>query len=234
MLDEAVGRAEDFLGFRIVCSNLQDVQRAAQLFTEAIEAGSVTVKRRDYIESPKSSGYRAIHLLFRSEVKIGSEALSIGCEIQIRTLAQDAWGHLSHEDIYKGSPSRRLLEKTRRLSEVLARADRVAEGIRSEVVKPKKGRRPQAGAPLTRSSIAFVYHRAFGEHPPNYIVEWILREYGIESSRKRLFQFAAGSNSLLADGVGEAAVIAKALDRLAIFPLEATADAVLHFFQLGF
>lgn len=116
-----------------VQSNLQDVRRAAQLFADAIEASTVTVKRRDYNESPKSSGYRAIHLLFRSEVKIGSDALSIGCEIQIRTLVQDAWGHLSHEDIYKGSPSRRLMAKTRKLSEVLARADRIAEGIRSEV-----------------------------------------------------------------------------------------------------
>lgn len=57
--EQAVERAEDFLGLRIVCNNLQDVHRAAQLVTEALEAEKINVTRRDYIEAPKSSGYRA-------------------------------------------------------------------------------------------------------------------------------------------------------------------------------
>jgi len=181
--EQAVERAEDFLGLRIVCNNLQDVYRAAELVTEALEGAKVKVKRRDYIAAPKSSGYRAIHLLLGSEMKIGSDAMTIGCEIQIRTLAQDVWGHLSHEDIYKGDASGRLVQKTRRLSEILSRADRIAEEIRREVVRPRKGRKPTVGAALNRSSIAFLYHRAFGEYAPDYLVESILREFGSASLR---------------------------------------------------
>jgi len=181
--EEAVERAEDFLGLRIVCNNLQDVYRTAQLVTEALEAAKTKVRRKDYIEEPKSSGYRAIHLLLENEMKIGSDEMTIGCEIQIRTLAQDVWGHLSHEDVYKGDASRSLVEKTRRLSEILSRADRIAEEIRNEVIKPRKGRRPPAGATLTMSSIAFLYHRAFGEYAPDYLVESVLREFGNASIR---------------------------------------------------
>jgi ppGpp synthetase/RelA/SpoT-type nucleotidyltranferase len=175
---QAVERAEDFLGLRIVCNNLQDVHRAAELVTGALEATKIKVTRKDYIQAPKGSGYRAIHLLLKNELRIGSDAMTIGCEIQIRTLAQDVWGHLSHEDIYKGTASRRLIDKTRRLSDILSRADRVAEEIRREVVRPRKGRKPSAGAVLNRSSIAFLYHRAFGEYAPDYVVESILREFG--------------------------------------------------------
>jgi len=181
--EQAVEHAEDFLGLRIVCNNLQDVHRTAQLVTEALEAEKIDVTRRDYIEVPRSSGYRAIHLLLKSEMKIGTDAMTIGCEIQIRTLAQDVWGHLSHEDIYKGNASAALIEKTRRLSGILSRADRIAEEIRREVVRPRRGRKPAAGALLNRSSVAFLYHRAFGEYAPDYLVESILREFGNASLR---------------------------------------------------
>jgi ppGpp synthetase/RelA/SpoT-type nucleotidyltranferase len=175
---ESFERAEDLVGFRVVCSNLQDVRRAAQLITAALEGERIKVRERNYIEAPKNSGYRAIHLLFQSEVRIGEDAMNVGCEIQIRTLAQDMWAHLSHEDIYKGDVPPRLIERTRRLSEILWRADRVAEQIRREVVKPRKGRRPAPGAMLNRSSIAFLYRRAFGQDAPDYLAPLILREFG--------------------------------------------------------
>lgn len=109
--------------------------------------------------------------------------MTIGCEIQIRTLAQDVWSHLSHEDIHKGNASAALIEKTRRLSGILSRADRIAEEICRDVVRPRRGRKPSAGALLNRSVVAFLYHRAFGEYAPDYLVESIRREFGNASLR---------------------------------------------------
>lgn len=177
-LEEALDKVGDFLGVRVVCNNLQDVERAAELIQAALEKDGSKVRRRDYIQSPLSSGYRAVHLLFRPEVKIGSESIILGCEVQLRTLLQDSWAHLAHDDIYKGSVSGPLAHKTRRLAETLARADRIAEQIRVRVARPRTGRRPAADAVLTRSSIAFLYHRAFNENPPEYVVESTLREFG--------------------------------------------------------
>lgn len=177
-LEQAITKVSDFIGFRIVCNNLQDVERTAQLIQENLERAGFRVRRRDYIRSPLNTGYRAIHLLFKVNVTIASETLTLGSEIQIRTLLQDTWGHLSHADIYKEQVSESLLGQTKRLADTLARADRIAEQIRRRVVRPAAGKMPTAGAPLTRSSVAFIYHRAFNEYPPEYVAESTLREFG--------------------------------------------------------
>jgi ppGpp synthetase/RelA/SpoT-type nucleotidyltranferase len=192
-LEDAISRAGDFVGFRIVCNNIQDVRRAVALITEKLEKDGLDVKVRDYIKSPLKDGYRACHLLFRSEVALGKESMEFGCEIQIRTCLQDSWGKLSHTDIYKSKPPATLVHKMERLSSLLARADRIAEEIRCQVVRPQRGRRPSVGAALTTSAIAFIYRTRFGENPPEYLVRSILRDYGSTSLR------ADGLDTLLND-----------------------------------
>lgn len=178
-LKQAITEAWDFIGFRIVCNNLQDVERAAQVIQEKLEGDGLIVRRRDYVNKPRSSGYRAIHLLVQIPVALGSESMTLGCEVQIRTFLQDAWGRLSRADIYQSQVPKSLSDKAKRLAEVLARADRLAEEIRQQVIRPRRGhRKPAAGAPLTRPAIAFVYRRAFGEDPPGYLVESTLQDYG--------------------------------------------------------
>jgi len=93
--NEMFERCEDFLGMRMVCNNLQDVLRAADLVQQSLEAQGLRVERRDYIAEPVFTGYRAIHILTRYPVTAGKRSMNVGCEVQIRTLLQDAWARLS-------------------------------------------------------------------------------------------------------------------------------------------
>jgi putative GTP pyrophosphokinase len=54
------------------------------------------VERKGEEQSFREFGYRSVHLNLR---------LSSGnfCEIQIRTILQDAWAEVEHEIVYKGS-----------------------------------------------------------------------------------------------------------------------------------
>lgn len=121
-----------------------------------------------------------MHLRFNPIVALGSDSMQIGCEVQIRTRLQDAWGELSRADIYKNQDALpgSLIGQMERLAKALARADRIADQIRQQVSRPYRGRRPPEGAPLSASALAFIYRRAFGADPPVYLVESVLNEFG--------------------------------------------------------
>jgi putative GTP pyrophosphokinase len=59
------------------------------------------LKVKDYIETPKESGYKSYHMICEIDVPLGNVLVPVKCEIQIRTLLMDAWSSLEHEIIYK-------------------------------------------------------------------------------------------------------------------------------------
>jgi len=144
---------DDLLGIRIICTNLSDVFALRDALVEyfparafagttgdgadsyAIEEGSL----RNYISDdpgPKDSGYRAFHLNLMTQVaKPGGGWEVVRCEIQIRTHLQESWGELTHEDTYKpGGPVSEFVETLgRRMAEVLAVMDGLAEDLRTEL-----------------------------------------------------------------------------------------------------
>jgi ppGpp synthetase/RelA/SpoT-type nucleotidyltranferase len=182
-IDETIEKCWDFVGFRVVCNNLQDVSRAAHLFEKALQKAGLTPKVHDYIAKPQPTGYRAIHITCPVKVSFGTDELTLGCEIQIRTRLQDAWGHLSRSELYRKNVPVSLVEKAAELAETLAKADAVAEEIRKQVTKPRKGEKPAADALLTAEAIAFIYARAFGEEAPDYVVEATLQLIGDKKIR---------------------------------------------------
>jgi len=190
---EMFERCEDFLGMRMVCNNLQDVHRAADLIHQSFEGQGLEVERRDYIAKPLA-GYRAIHILTRYPVTAGKHSLMVGCEVQIRTFLQDAWARLSRQDLYRSSIPRELIKQFEAMSNSLAEADALAEGVRLEITKPVKGQKPSVDAQVTDTSLAFIYQRAFKEEPPSYLVEWMLKKISDASVR------ADALDALLQDG----------------------------------
>jgi len=130
---DAVYEIGDLVRGRIVCANLEDVNRIRELILE--ELGSeVIVKTYDYIDKPLDSGYRALHLSLNLEVFINSNSFDfhhVLCELQIRTILQDSWAELVHYDIYKHGTElpADLLERSKDLAENLAAADTIAERI---------------------------------------------------------------------------------------------------------
>lgn len=181
--EEAIEKCGDFVGFRVVCNNLQDVYRAADLFERALRQRGLATERQDYIEKPKETGYRAIHIACPIDVAFAGDKMTLWCEVQVRTRLQDSWGNLSREELYRRKVPDRLLKRMTELSDTLARADAVAEEIRVEVSKPRKGERPEPGGPITASAISFIFHRAFSTDPPDYLVESTLEQIGKQSVR---------------------------------------------------
>jgi ppGpp synthetase/RelA/SpoT-type nucleotidyltranferase len=97
---KALTKAQDLVGLRIICHNLQEVRRVADLLETTLVSDNFNVKRDDYITNPKRGGYRAIHLVFQMPISLGNDEAKLGCEIQVRSLLQDSWAELSHAEIY--------------------------------------------------------------------------------------------------------------------------------------
>jgi ppGpp synthetase/RelA/SpoT-type nucleotidyltranferase len=174
--DQAVRECEDLLGLRMVCNNLQDVERAADLIEKSLKEIGSEVERKDYIAKPVFTGYRAIHLLTRIPITVGPVSLAVGCEVQIRTLLQDAWAKLSRADLYRSKIPEKLLKQFAAMAESLTEADALAEQVRVEISLPVPGKKPAEGAVISEFSLSFIYQRAFKEEPPSYLVEWMLKK----------------------------------------------------------
>ncbi|MET9186053.1 hypothetical protein [Streptomyces tendae] len=142
-LEEIPEVIDDLVGLRVTCNNKSDVQRVVDLVRalKVFQAGQEPVLEqqdgsfRDYLEQPKPSGYRAIHINLCTSVSAGLKRKVITCELQIRTLLQDGWGELTHEDTYKPGSTPPALVKTlsRRMADLLAAVDDIAQDLRQEL-----------------------------------------------------------------------------------------------------
>lgn len=93
----------DIAGIRVICSYVDDIYHIATLLyaQEDIEL----VRVRDYIETPKESGYRSLHIVMKVPVNFSNGRHMVPVEIQIRTIAMDFWASLEHELRYKSAAS---------------------------------------------------------------------------------------------------------------------------------
>lgn len=129
------------------------------------------IRREDYIDDPKDSGYRSLHLFLPLDVGEALAPRYVTCEVQVRTLLQHAWAELSHEDIYKfreGLPGD-LRDRVRDLGEFLATADGQASEVRNRVMELRE---PPAGRPdlstVTDEGLTFLFATTFGREPADY------------------------------------------------------------------
>lgn len=175
----AAYKVDDMVGLRLVCNNLQDVERTAAAVRTALEAEGLAVMTLDYVRRPKNDGYRAIHLYTR--FKADGEA--IGCEVQIRSLLQNAWGELSRADLYKSAVPPALKRAMKHLGDELAKADRIADPIRTQLSRPRRGKPPEGGRRLNSARVINLFSATFGREPPEWLVETTL--LGIRSATVR-------------------------------------------------
>lgn len=96
---EDIFRINDIVGIRILVFNKTDAYNLLNLIDTKWNDREIT--KEDYIKNPKPSGYRAIHLNMECSSELKGEKVNVPTEIQIKTLAQDLWSVLSHEDLYK-------------------------------------------------------------------------------------------------------------------------------------
>lgn len=131
----------DIAGLRIICNNKSDVYKAFELIKQlSRERPELVIKEKsiqDYIKCPNASGYRTLQFILDYSVRYGDGRRILPCEIQIRSVTQDAWATLSHADFYKREEDIPPLLKTlmQQLADQLELANDAAETLREEVEK---------------------------------------------------------------------------------------------------
>ena len=185
--EEALSACSDLIGGRVVCNNIEDVYRFAELLKERIPGALGEFEIQDHIKKPNNGGYRALHVNFRLD--IGQHPFQpdlVPCEVQIRSRLQDAWAELSHDDIYKQPElPEDLRARAKELAEVLAAADRIASDIRARVTEESipPEQRPNLNR-VSREGLSFLFRETFGRSPPDYVIRRALNlssELDIES-----------------------------------------------------
>lgn len=95
----ALKKINDLIGVRVICSYVDDIYRIAGNLEKQPEFHIVKVK--DYIKSPKTSGYQSLHLIIEVPIAFQKEIQWMKLELQLRTAAMDYWANLDHQLRYK-------------------------------------------------------------------------------------------------------------------------------------
>ncbi len=140
-LDDIPRIIDDLIGVRITATNLRDiemVQTALESLPHSSPGAGLWLDpstERDYVVRPKASGYRGWHVNLATEVHGGAAPVAVTCELQVRTLLQDSWGELTHEETYsKDGALPPLIEVlSKRMADLFATLDDIAEDLRTEL-----------------------------------------------------------------------------------------------------
>lgn len=89
----------DIAGIRVICSFPDDIYMLADCL---LAQDDITlVEKKDYIENPKTNGYRSLHLIISVPIFLTDEKKMMHVEVQFRTIAMDFWASLEHKLKYK-------------------------------------------------------------------------------------------------------------------------------------
>jgi ppGpp synthetase/RelA/SpoT-type nucleotidyltranferase len=144
-LDDVVNAIDDIVGTRLVCLTTSDVVNAVDAIRQLplydingenhLPLYRMDGSERDYAGDVKPSGYRAFHVNLVVNVQHYAQFVPVQCELQVRTLLQDSWGELTHEDTYKqGAPIPQLVfSMSRIMADMLAVIDGLADQIAGEI-----------------------------------------------------------------------------------------------------
>ena len=127
----------DMIGIRVICAFIEDLSVVQKILLENFDVREVEKKGAN--QSFREFGYESVHIL----ISIPEDCMPVKykkdlpddmvCEIQIRTILQDAWAEVEHELIYKSDfnpfdkPLRRKLAS---INASLSLADTIFQEIR--------------------------------------------------------------------------------------------------------
>lgn len=98
-LENIKANVTDIAGIRVICNYIDDIYKVESMLLS--QSDVTLIRRRDYIKTPKASGYQSLHLIVEVPVFLSDGAVPIPVEIQIRTIAMDFWASLEHKLKYK-------------------------------------------------------------------------------------------------------------------------------------
>jgi len=108
----------DVAGVRVVCSFVDDIYKIAESFLAQEDV--TLIQRKDYIQNPKPSGYRSLHLIIKTPVYTENGKKDMFVEVQMRTIAMDFWSSLEHKLRYKKNLNPQIAEQLARELEACA------------------------------------------------------------------------------------------------------------------
>ncbi len=124
----------DLMGIRIICPFLEDIEAVEQLLAHKYEILELEHKAEQH--SFREFGYDSVHVLIRTPTINSNEKLPCSsdvCEIQLRTILQEAWAEVEHELVYKsdiGMPNQTIRRKLASLNASLTLSDLIFQEIR--------------------------------------------------------------------------------------------------------
>ena len=98
-IENMIKYINDIAGVRLICSFTSDIYRLAGMIGTQSDLKVLAIK--DYIKSPKESGYKSYHMLVSVPIFLSDSVVDTKVEIQIRTIAMDFWASLEHQLRYK-------------------------------------------------------------------------------------------------------------------------------------
>lgn len=129
-----IDNIQDFAGLRVICSYSDDIY---QLIDSLSQHPDVKVlKLKNYIENPKPSGYRSVHVVIEIPVYFLNETKNMKVEIQFRTIAMDFWASLEHSLRYKNDLSNPdLINKLQHIADDIDHLENEMLTIRNSIDK---------------------------------------------------------------------------------------------------
>ena len=127
----------DVAGVRVVCSFVDDIYKIAESFLAQEDV--TLIQRKDYIQNPKPSGYRSLHLIIKTPVYTENGKKDMFVEVQMRTIAMDFWSSLEHKLRYKKNLNPQIAEQLAKeleaCAEESAKLDEKMLHIRSRIAE---------------------------------------------------------------------------------------------------
>ena len=132
---QSLEKLNDIAGLRVICHYINDIQYISQLLI--MHDDIILVKKMNYIDYPKDTGYRSLHLVLEVPVYLKSGKMKLPVEIQMRTIAMDFWASLEHEILYKNKDqvSHDICEELQQCASRMALTDLQVQKIYQKVHK---------------------------------------------------------------------------------------------------
>jgi len=134
IIDNPFDEIKDLIGIRITVPFLEDIQNVENIVRKNFSVLEVDYKHREL--SVKEFGYDSTHFM----IEIPEETAlrfrvkeTLSCEVQLRTILQDAWAEVEHELVYKTSLDKvedTIRRKLTALNATLSLADITFQEIR--------------------------------------------------------------------------------------------------------
>ena len=199
----------DVIALRLIFPFLEDVNAVERLLTSNFEI--VEWEHKGGRHSFREFAYDSVHLLIKFDDRRLDGGVPLGaaaCEVQLRTILQDAWAEVEHELIYKSDislPNESIKRKLASLNATLTLSDLIFQEIRDyqkEIRECDRKRRQSLENTILGEARISITPPPFPDPHPSSAAEPPPLRGGISLEKAMLEALRAHSNNELERAVG--------------------------------